>query len=56
MNLQYLSFAYLLLLHTYFWKGLCYAATAVGVASGFFAGGQFMQKWFVDFDRVDMDR
>lgn len=35
--------------------GICYAATAIGVACGFFVGGQFMQKWFVDFDRVDQD-
>ncbi|KAH3854439.1 solute carrier organic anion transporter family member 4A1-like [Dreissena polymorpha] len=35
--------------------GICYAATAIGVAVGFFAGGQFMQKWFVEFDRVDVD-
>ncbi|XP_053394357.1 solute carrier organic anion transporter family member 4A1-like isoform X2 [Mercenaria mercenaria] len=36
--------------------GICYAATAIGVACGFFAGGQFMQNWFVDFDRVNQDK
>lgn len=35
--------------------GICYAATAIGVASGFFAGGQFIEKLFVEFDRVDQD-
>lgn len=33
--------------------GLCYACTAIGVAVGFLSGGQFMQNWFVDFDRID---
>ena len=36
--------------------GLTYAATAIGVAAGFFLGGQFSQNYFVDFDRVNQDR
>ncbi|XP_071080205.1 solute carrier organic anion transporter family member 4A1-like [Haliotis cracherodii] len=33
--------------------GLTYAAAAVGVAIGFFAGGQLTEKFYVDYDRVD---
>lgn len=36
--------------------GLTYALTAIGVAAGFFVGGQFSQNFFVDYDRVDQDR
>lgn len=32
--------------------GLTYAAAAIGVAAGFFAGGQILQNYYVDFDRV----
>ncbi|KAK3578698.1 hypothetical protein CHS0354_008556 [Potamilus streckersoni] len=32
--------------------GLTYAAAAIGVACGFFAGGQMVQKLFVEFERV----
>ncbi|XP_033736434.1 solute carrier organic anion transporter family member 4A1-like [Pecten maximus] len=35
--------------------GLTYAAAALGVASGFFAGGQLTEKLFVDFDRIDQE-
>ncbi|OWF46446.1 solute carrier organic anion transporter family member 4A1-like [Mizuhopecten yessoensis] len=35
--------------------GLTYAAAAIGVAAGFFAGGQLSEKLFVDFDRVDQE-
>ncbi|XP_052106029.1 solute carrier organic anion transporter family member 4A1-like [Mytilus californianus] len=35
--------------------GLTYALTAIGVAAGFFVGGEFSQNYFVDFDRVDQD-
>ncbi|KAK3092473.1 hypothetical protein FSP39_003277 [Pinctada imbricata] len=35
--------------------GLTYAAAAIGVAAGFFVGGQIAQKLFVDFDRVSVD-
>ncbi|XP_064600718.1 solute carrier organic anion transporter family member 4A1-like [Liolophura sinensis] len=37
-----------------FHVGLFYASAAVGVATGFLSGGQFLQ-FYVDFDRVDMD-
>lgn len=36
--------------------GLTYAAAAVGVAIGFFAGGQLTEKFYVDYDRVDQAR
>ncbi|XP_048736625.2 solute carrier organic anion transporter family member 4A1-like [Ostrea edulis] len=35
--------------------GLTYAAAAIGVAAGFFIGGQILQNYFVDFDRVSVD-
>ncbi|XP_076099372.1 solute carrier organic anion transporter family member 4A1-like isoform X2 [Mytilus galloprovincialis] len=35
--------------------GLTYALTAIGVAAGFFVGGELGQNYFVDFDRVDQD-
>ncbi|XP_033734181.1 solute carrier organic anion transporter family member 4A1-like isoform X2 [Pecten maximus] len=35
--------------------GLTYAAAALGVASGFFVGGQLTEKLFVDFDRIDQE-
>lgn len=35
--------------------GLTYAAAAIGVAAGFFAGGQILQNYYVDFDRVSVD-
>ncbi|XP_060063072.1 solute carrier organic anion transporter family member 4A1-like [Ylistrum balloti] len=35
--------------------GLTYAAAAMGVAAGFFAGGQLTEKLFVDFDRIDQE-
>ena len=41
--------------YPFFILGICYAATAIGVASGFFAGGQFVEKLFVEFDRIDQD-
>ncbi|KAJ8308250.1 hypothetical protein KUTeg_013124 [Tegillarca granosa] len=36
-----------------FQKSLTYAAAAIGVAAGFFAGGQIMENIYVDYDRVD---
>ena len=35
--------------------GICYAAAAIGVASGFFTGGQLLQTYFVEFDRIDQE-
>ncbi|KAK7103249.1 solute carrier organic anion transporter family member 4A1-like isoform X1 [Littorina saxatilis] len=35
--------------------GFTYAAAAVGVAMGFFVGGQLTEKYYVDFDSVDQD-
>ena len=35
--------------------GLSYAAAAVGVASGFFSGGEILQNYFVEFDRMEQD-
>ncbi|KAH3854446.1 hypothetical protein DPMN_096988 [Dreissena polymorpha] len=41
--------------YSIFTSGICYSATAIGVACGFFSGSQFMQKWFVAFDKVAVD-
>ncbi|XP_022333584.2 solute carrier organic anion transporter family member 4A1-like [Crassostrea virginica] len=35
--------------------GLTYAAAAIGVATGFFVGGQILQNYYVDFDRKSVD-
>ncbi|KAK3086229.1 hypothetical protein FSP39_015478 [Pinctada imbricata] len=35
--------------------GLTYAAAGLGVATGFFIGGQFIGKLFIDFDRKSVD-
>jgi hypothetical protein len=36
--------------------GMTYAAAAVGVAVGFFAGGQMAEKYYVDFDTIDQSK
>ncbi|XP_061173895.1 solute carrier organic anion transporter family member 4A1-like [Saccostrea echinata] len=35
--------------------GLNFAGAAIGVAAGFFVGGQVLQNYYVDFDRVSVD-
>jgi len=36
--------------------GLCYASVALGTAVGFIIGSQGIQRLYVDFDKVDVQR
>lgn len=36
--------------------GMTYAAAAIGVALGFFVGGQMTEKYYVDFDTLDQSK
>ena len=35
--------------------GICAAASAIGLAAGYLVGGQLIEQFFVEFDRVDQD-